>query len=136
MPTLHTYRLFISHSWRYSEPYERMLTFLTAAPNFSYSNYSVPVAQAFDQMSVTSLKDELRGQIRPVHVAIILGGMWTSYSDWIQFEIEFAQSINKPILGVMPWGSSRTPAAVTAAASEIVGWNTSSIVSAIRRLTP
>jgi len=112
-----------------------MMEFLRAAPNFSFSNYSVPEGDGYGRMSVARLQEELRDQIRPVHVAIIIGGMWTSYSDWIQFEIEFAKSINKPILGIRPWGSLMTPTAVTAAADEIVGWNTDSMVSAIRRLT-
>lgn len=95
-------------------------------------NYSVP-----EHDGVTGgnqLGENLRNQIRPVHVVIILGGMYVLYSNWIQFEINFAKSIGKSILGVRPWGSQVMPTAVTEAADEIVGWNTSSIVAAIRRL--
>jgi hypothetical protein len=80
------------------------------------------------------LEDELRGQIRPVHVVIILGGMYVAHSDWIQFEIDFAKSLRKPIIGVRPWGAERMPQAVTDAANEVLGWNTGPIVDAIRRL--
>ena len=83
-------------------------------------------------MSTSKLRDELRGQIRPVQSVLILGGLYVSYSEWIQFEIDFAKELQKPIIGVQPWGAQRMPTAVTQAANTIVGWNTSSIVSAIR----
>ena len=60
--------------------------------------------------------------------------MWTGYSDWIQFEMEFAESINKPILGVRPRGAKVMPTAVTAKADKIVNWNSDSIVAGIREI--
>lgn len=76
-------KLFISHSWNYSERYNSMVSLLNAHDTFTFSNYSVPEDKAFDDMSVSKLKDELRDQIRPVQCVVIIGGMWTSYSDWI-----------------------------------------------------
>ena len=135
MPALYPYRIFISHAWRYSESYERVCNLLTAAPNFSYYNYSIPVSKAFDTMTDQALKEQLREQIRPVSVAMILGGMYVAHSEWIQFEIDYAKSIAKPILGVIPWGAVRMPQAVQVAANEIVNWSTLSIVEAVRQLS-
>ncbi len=104
------------------------------APNFLYANYSVPEHDPVDANNNNKLKEQLRRQIRPVEVVIILGGMYVAYSDWIQFEIDFAKSLGKPILGIRPWGAERMPQAVQDAADEIVGWNTPTIVRAIRRL--
>ncbi len=132
MPELKNYRLFISHAWRYHDGYDRIIKFLDGANNFKYSNYSVPTADRFDQMSNAKLKEELKDQIRPTQCVLILGGIYVSYSSWIQFEIDFAKELGKPIVGIKPWGSERTPQAVTQAANTIVGWNTDSIVSAIR----
>lgn len=132
MPELHRYRLFISHAWHRHEGYDRMIQFLNAAPNFIYSNYSVPVDKAFDKMTNSQLEEQIKQQIRPVESVIILGGIYVSYSKWIQFEIDYAKSLMKPIIGVQPWGSQRMPLAVQNAANTIVGWNTSSIVKAIR----
>lgn len=42
MPTLKTYRLFISHSWTYGDAYERLVKFFKEHPNFSWKDYSVP----------------------------------------------------------------------------------------------
>ena len=134
MPQLHRYRIFVSHAWTHNDDYYRLIEFLDDAPNFIYANYSVPEHDPVDANNNTKLKEELRQQIRPVEVVIILGGMYVAYSDWIQFEIDFAEYLDKPILGIKPWGALKMPKAVQDAADEIVGWNTSTIVSAIRDL--
>jgi hypothetical protein len=132
MPALKRYRLFISHAWRYHDDYTRFINLLNEAPLFEYANYSVPRDDKFDKMSSTALGEEIKGQIRPVQSVIILAGLYVSYSDWIQYEIDYAKQMQKPIIAVMPWGSTATPKAVSQAANIIVGWNTSSFVSAIR----
>ena len=87
-------------------------------------------------MRKSELEQQIKNQINPTQCAIILGGMYVAHSDWIQFEIDHARAVGKPILGIKPWGSERVPQALTNAATEIVGWSTSSIVGAIRRLVP
>ena len=134
MPQLHRYRLFISHAWQYNADYYRLLEMLDDAANFIYANYSVPEHDPVDANNNTKLKEELRQQIRPVEVVIILGGMYVAYSDWIQFEIDFATALGKPILGIKPRGAQVMPTAVQDAADKIVGWSTSTIVAAIRNL--
>ncbi|MBB6112524.1 MTH538 TIR-like domain [Mucilaginibacter lappiensis] len=132
MPELKRYRLFASHAWHRSEEYLRVFEFLDNANNFIYANYSVPVDRAFDNMTNSQLEEQIRNQIRPVQCVIILGGLYVSYSSWIQFEIDFAKSLSKPIIGIIPRGAQRMPTAVQNAANIVVGWNTSSIVNAIR----
>lgn len=132
MPQLRIYRTFVSHAWRYSDEYNRMVELLDSTPSLICWNYSVPKAEPLDARSTNSLKQALVRQINPVQVVLILAGMYVAHSDWIQFEIDYALGLNKPIIGVRPWGSERIPQAVTNAAKQIVGWNTSSIVSAIR----
>jgi hypothetical protein len=70
--------------------------------------------------------------MRDAEVFIILAGMYVSHSDWIDYEINFARRIGRPIIGIKPWGSQVVPLAVTKGATAIVGWNRDSIVSAIR----
>lgn len=36
------YNLFISHSWAYSDAYEKLTKLLNEAKYFTYKNYSVP----------------------------------------------------------------------------------------------
>jgi len=130
MPALRTYKVFISHAWDYSEDYYRLEKFLKAAPNFDWTNLSVPEHDPI--LNSEQLTARLNDQMRPASVFLILCGMYVAHSDWIQYEINFARRIGRPIIGIRPWGSERIPEAVQKAATEIVGWNTDSIVSAIR----
>ena len=131
MPKLKTYDTFISHAWSYHEDYYRMVKFLNDAPRFKWRNYSVPEHDPLE-LPKTALKEQLRRQIRPVNIVLILAGMYVAHSDWIQFEIDFAKEINKPMIGIRPWGQQRIPRAVQDSVNEMVGWRTESIVSAIR----
>ena len=132
MPQLRTYNVFISHAWDHNEDYYRCEVFLNAAPNFRWKNVSVPEHDPI--LNANRLASELHNQMRDADVFLILSGMYVSHSDWIQYEINFARRIGRPIIGIRPWGSVQLPLAVQKGADEIVGWNSASIVGAIRRL--
>lgn len=134
MPALKEYRLFISHAWRYHDEYERIVNMLNKADRFRWKNYSVPKHDPADGNTTSALKKKLKDQMRLAEVIVVLAGVYATHSDWIQFEMDQAEQWKKPILGVEPWGKQRTSTAVRDASDEIVGWNTSSIVSAIRSL--
>ena len=53
----------------------------------------------------------------------------------MKYEVDEALRMGKPIIVIMPWGSSYIPVDLRAKASKVVGWNAASIVSAIRELT-
>ena len=136
MPTLKIYDLFISHAWFYSKGYNRVVELLKDASNFSWRNYSVPehdpVVDPNTDVGRRKLTSELDDQIRPVNCFLVIAGMYATYKYWIQKEVEIAQSYGKPIIGLIPWGQANTPVYIQEASKEMVGWNTSSIVSAIR----
>ncbi len=127
------YNLFISHSWSHSDHYEGLISLLNAAPYFDYKNYSVPKDDPIHNAPYQwQLKEAIRRQIQPSSCVIILAGVYSSYSKWINIEIDLAKSMNKKIIAVEPRGAYRTSQVVKDAADEIVGWNTNSIVQAIR----
>ncbi len=135
MPYLKTYVVFISHAWRYHDDYERLENLLNNANLFSWRNCSVPKTDAFDKgLTNQQLLRALDEQIRISNVVVMLSGMYAAHSDWMQTEINIAARYGKPIVGVLPWGSDRVPIAVQQSASEIVKWNTQSIVDAIRKV--
>ena len=139
MPPLKTYDLFLSHAWRYNSDYYRLEQFLKAAPYFKFRNYSVPVHNPkVDPRTIAGirfLEGELEKQLKPVNCVLVLAGMYATHSDWIQREIKLANKYNKPIIGVIPWGQKRVSAVVQNSAHIMVGWNTNSIVSAIREIS-
>lgn len=128
-----TYNIFISHSWSYSEQYQGLVRLLNNASYFSYRNYSVPKDNPIHNASNTyELKKAIRNQMQYASCIIILAGVYSTYSKWINIEIELAKEMGKRIIAVEPWGASRTSDIVKKSADEIVAWNSSSIVSAIR----
>lgn len=133
-----TYNLFISHSWTHSDVYDRLVNLLDERSYFRYSNYSVPKDDPLHTSGTDkALYAAIKNKVSPCSVVLILAGIYSNYSKWIDKEIQIAQtefSTTKPIVAIEPWGSQRTSVKVKNAADEIVGWNTESIVSAIRRL--
>ena len=128
-----TYNLFISHSWSYGDQYDRLIRLLDAKPYFSYKNYSVPKNDPIHNAPYDwQLKEAIKRQMSPASCVIILAGVYSTYSKWINIEIELAKSMNKKIIAVGPWGAEKTSTVAKNAADITVGWNTDSIVSAIR----
>lgn len=127
------YNLFISHSWNYSDAYDKLVNLLDNADNFYYKNYSVPKDNPIhNAKNDAALKAAIRDQMRPASCVLILAGVYSTYSKWINFELELAAEMGKKIIAIEPWGSERTSAIVKAYADKVVGWQTSSIVAAIR----
>ena len=128
-----TYNIFISHSWTYSEQYKGLMRLLDANPYFSYKNYSVPKDNPIHNAPNTyQLKEAIRRQMQPASCIIILAGVYSSYSKWINIEIQLAQEMGKKIIAIEPWAANHTSTVVKNAADEVVKWNTSSILRAIR----
>ena len=134
MPALRTYSMFICHDWEYSDDYNRICRFLNDAPNFDWVNRSVPEHDPLDTGDM--FEKNLRDQIRPADVMLVLAGMYSARSGWMDWEMAFARRIGKSIIGIKPWGNVQLPVVVQNNANEIVGWNTSTIVDAIRRHSP
>ncbi len=128
-----TYNLFISHSWTYSDAYEKLVNLLDAKPYFSYKNYSVPKNDPIHHAYYDyQLKAAIKAQMQSASCVLILAGVYATYSKWINIEIELANSMGKTIIAIQPWGAEKTSTVVKNAADVIVGWNTDSIVKAIR----
>ena len=131
------YHLFISHSWTYADQYNNLVNLLDQAKNFHYHNYSIPKDNPAHIGSDRELSEAIRNQMQPCGIVLVLAGVYASYSKWIDKEIKIAKSSfskPKPILAIEPWGSDKTSSVVKESANQIVGWNTESIVSAIRGL--
>lgn len=136
MPELKNYRLFISHSWTYGDQYDRLVELLNDEPYFRWSNHSVPKDDPIHNApSAAKLKEAIRKQMMGVNCVVIMAGVYSSYSKWINIEIELAKKMGKPIVAVEYWGAEHTSQVVKDAADAIVRWNASSVVGAIRRLS-
>jgi hypothetical protein len=129
------YHLFISHSWRYGDAYDKLSLLLRNKPYFTYSDYSVSKNDPIHTKGTDNeLYEAIQRQIRACGVIIILAGVYSTYSKWINKEIEIAKKLRKPIIAVEPWGSERTSVLVKKSADKIVKWNSDSIIAVIKEL--
>lgn len=138
MPLLKTYDLFISHAWTYGDAYDKFVNLINAAPNFNFRNYSIPKN---DPVHTNGTDEELfkaiKRKISATNIVVIMAGVYSTYSKWINKEIAIAKTefySPKPILAVTPLGAQKISQAVKSSADGIAGWNTDSIVNEIRRL--
>ena len=130
-----TYNLFISHSWSYESNYNRLINLLRQSHGFIFKDYSVskddPIHNASNDRQ---LREAIKRKMQPCSVILILAGIYSTYSKWINEEIDLAKSMHKPIIAVEDWGSEKTSRPVKDAAQEVVKWRSQSITDAIRRV--
>ena len=135
---MRTHNLFISHSWTYGNQYANLVALLRKRTYFEFKNYSVPRDDPIhNAASARALRAAIRKKMAPTGAVLILAGVYATYSKWINEEIALAErgfAVRKSIIAIEPWGSERTSQRVKEAADRIVGWNTESIVRAIRDL--
>ena len=134
-----TKNLFISHSWRYGDHYDRLIALLKQRSYFAFKDYSVPKDDpVHNAPNKAALKAAIKNHMQPCHVILIMAGVYSTHSKWINIEIDLAKNgftSSKPILAIKPRGNTRISSRVRDAADEIVNWNTESVVGAIRRLS-
>jgi len=130
---MQTYHLFISHSWSYAHAHDNLVRLLNAKPGFTYKNFSVPTHNPIlDARTDQELGQAIENKIRPCSAVLIMAGMYSTYSKWINKEIEIAKRMGKVIIAIKPFGAERISTVVRNAAHAECAWNTNSIVSAIR----
>lgn len=131
------YNIFISHSWAYSDAYDKLIRMLKSQ-GLDFKDYSVPKNDPLHTNGTDKeLYEGIKAKIAPTSVVIIMAGVYASYSKWIDKEIEISTkgfSNRKKIIAVEPWGSEKTSVKVKNNADKVVGWNSSKIVSAIKEL--
>jgi hypothetical protein len=135
MPELKTRMIFISHAWTYSSHYSTVVGWFNDAQNFAWKNCSVPSHDSLPDKTSKGLGEAIIRQIRPAQAVVVLAGMYAAHSDWIEYEIAEAQRMGKLIIGVKPWEQERIPQIIQNAADIMVGWNSASVVEAVRDLT-
>ena len=134
----HQVHVFISHSWWYSNHYDKLATWIFGEPwsagqaSIKFHDHSIPRDAAINNApNDATLKAAIHDRIGRSHVVVIPTGMYAHYSKWIRKEIDSAKALNKPILAVNPWGALRTASVVATAAAKVVGWNKVPVVEAI-----
>lgn len=87
-----TYNIFISHSWAYSDAYIKLVDLLNARGYFSFKNFSVPMNDPIHNApNQQTLYNAIYNQIKPASVVLIMAGVYSTHSKWINHEIQIAK---------------------------------------------
>ncbi len=134
MPQLFNYHIFISHAWKYSDDYNRLVTTLRNSSCFSCYDYSINADKSLTSKRVSDYQiyQSLEEQIKHASVVLVPLGMYAAYHDWIRAEVDIAVRLGKPVIGIKPWGQERLPQEIVLKCNKIVGWNGPSIIDSIR----
>ena len=125
-------RLFVSHSWEEDEDYNRVFEYLEAPGTFYYKNSSVPEGKRPSDREAQ--REELRRQIAPCEVLVVVPAAYKRAPDLVQFQMNFAKAADRPIVAMENFGSTEPiPQAVKDLADEVCAWNERDMVDALRR---
>jgi hypothetical protein len=126
------YKIFISHSWKYSEDLINLRNLLNERGYFNVEFQEASQNEPINSTNAPYIKQVLKNRILSSDIVLAIAGMYASYSDWIAWELETSNNNSIPIVGVIPRGQERISATVTQYSKTDVRWNTESIVNAIR----
>jgi hypothetical protein len=133
MPTkANPIRLFVSHAWEENDDYVRVFEYLEASGTFYYINSSQP--QAKRPIDKESQREDLRRQIAPCEVIIVLPAVYRLAPELVQFQMNFAKAAEKPIVALENFGSTEAlPKIIADLADEVSPWNERNLIDALRR---
>lgn len=127
-------RLFVTHCWKDSDDYGRVFEYLESARNFYYRNTSTPDRPPARGDS-ESQREDLRQQINQAEVVVALPSLYAELPDLTIFQMNYAQSQNKPVLLMQNFGTAKElPRLLTDRCDETSAWEERGMADAIRRL--
>lgn len=126
------YKIFISHSWSYTEDLEALQKLLNVRGYFNVTFLEATKKTPIDSENAAYVKTVLKARILQSDIVLALAGVYATHSDWMIWELETAKANNIPIVGVIPRGQERISTEVYSRSIVDVKWNTESIVDAIR----
>jgi MTH538 TIR-like domain (DUF1863) len=126
------YKIFISHSWSYTEDLEALQKLLNDRGYFNVEFLEATKKTPINSENAPYVKSVLKGKILQSDIVLALAAIYASHSEWMIWELETAKENNIPIVGVIPRGQERISAEVYNRSIVDVNWNTESIIDAIR----
>lgn len=126
------YKIFISHSWQYSDTLEALRKLINARGYFSATYEESTKENPINSEDESYVKRRLAQKIGNSDIILALAGIYASHSSWMQWELDKAIELGIPIVGVIPRGQEKISTIVSSRSIVDVRWNTESIIAAIR----
>jgi hypothetical protein len=125
-------RLFVTHTWAENDDYVRVFEYLEATGTFYYQNTAQPRAKR--PLDKESQREDLRRQIAPCEVLVVLPDVFRVEPDLVLFQMTFAKAADRPIVALENFGSTAPlPKAILDMADEVSAWNERNLIDALRR---
>ena len=126
-------RLFVTHLFAPDESYFRVFEFLESQPNYFYVNLATPEKPPRSKEK-EAIREDLRRQMTGAEVVVVLSSLYLQDPVSIEYQCLYAQSCDKPLVVLEPFGTSEAvPAKLREMADEVVPWDGREMADAIRR---
>src|ERR1700736_2083711 len=125
-------RLFVTHAWVENDDYTRVFEYLEASGTFYYKNTSQP--QAKRPIDKESQREDLRRQIAPCEVVVVVPAVYQLAPELVLFQMNFAKAADRPIVAMENFGSTAPlPKPIKDLADEVCAWTERDLIDALRR---
>lgn len=125
-------KVFVSHMFEADVDYLRVFEYLESVDRFYYMNVSDP--ETMPDGGAEGIKAALRDQIAKCEAVILLASLHATNRDWVEFQLNAAKALNKPVVLMQSFGqTTMMPGDLATKANEVVAWNERELVDAIKR---
>ena len=126
-------RVYAVHGWQKDEDYVRLFEYLESADNFFYQAVSNPDMTSSQGDGVAARRTLVGEGLKQAECVVCPAGSWEQFNDWARFTVEAARALDLPIIAVEHFGPKNIDIRLKGHATVTVGWDSRSIVDAIRR---
>jgi hypothetical protein len=127
-------RVYAVHGWHRDEDYARLFEYMESADNFFYKAVSDPDARSLTGEGVAQRRTLINDQLKLAECVVCPAGTWERFNDWARYTLDAARSMDLPVVAVEHFGPKNMDLRLKGYTAEIVGWDSRSIVDAIRRV--
>ncbi len=126
------YKLFISHSWDHDDVLQDLKNLIDSRGYFPATYTQIEKDCPIDSDKAWVIKANITKRLQESDVVLAIAGVYASYSEWMQWEMDKAKELGLRVIGVIPRGQEHISHEVFNRSAVDVRWNADSIVDAIR----
>ena len=126
------YKLFISHSWDHDDVLQDLKNLIDSRGYFPATYTQIEIDCSIDSDKAWVIKANITKRLQESDVVLAIAGVYASYSEWMQWEMDKAKDLGLKVIGVIPRGQEHISHEVFNRSAVDFRWNADSIVDAIR----
>jgi len=140
MERVKNYDIFLTHAWRFHDDWVRFSELMNSTPGLVWRNFSLPwhdpAVSPNTEVGGRFIRDFLESQIMPVHVVVLLAGVFDirSARRWVDMEVDMAKKHNKPIIGIPAINKEIVPPEVSELCDAISGWDGEQLIVSMKKV--